>query len=233
MLRVLTPPRVRGFEYLDDPNVDPRVVRRSIADVATSNRFFGGTHAVLAELEPLLRKHDALTLLDVGSGAGDITASAQERAARRNVRVSSFAIDSAEALAPVSKRRGNVALCGDARKLPFPDRSMDVVVCSQVLHHFANDEATKVILEMNRVARELVIVSDIRRSWFAAAGIWLASFPLRFHPVSRHDGVVSVMRGFTTSELRELVWSAIGRKPAVRRHPLFRVTACWNPRAHD
>jgi SAM-dependent methyltransferase len=222
---------VRGFEYLDDPNVDPRVVRRSIADVATSNRFFGGTHAVLAELGPLLRKRDELTLLDVGSGAGDITASAQSLAARRDVRISSFAIDSAEELAPVSRHRGNVALCGDARRLPFSDRSVDVVVCSQVLHHFANDEAVKVILEMDRVAREMVIVSDLRRSWFAAAGIWLASFPLRFHPVSRHDGVVSVMRGFTTSELRELVWSAIGRKPEVRRHPLFRITACWNPRS--
>ena len=229
-MRVLTPKRVRGFEYLDDPNVDPRVVRRSLADVATSNRFFGGTHAVLAELEPLLRKRDELTLLDVGSGAGDISASALNRAKRRQVRIASFAIDSAEELAPVSRRRGNLALCGDARKLPFADRSVDVVVCSQVLHHFHNDEAVKVILEMNRVAREMVIVSDIRRSWFAAAGIWLASFPLNFHPVSRHDGVVSVMRGFTTSELRDLVWSAIGRKPAVRRHPLFRVTACWNPR---
>lgn len=230
-MRVLTPPRVRGFEYLDDPNVDPRLMRRSIADVTTSNRFFGGTHAVLAELGPLFRKRDALSLLDVGSGAGDISASAQRLAAQRKVRLSSFAIDSAEALAPVSRRRGNVALCGDARRLPFADRSMDVVVCSQVLHHFDNDEALKVILEMDRVARAMVIVSDIRRSWFAAAGIWLASFPLRFHPVSRHDGVVSVMRGFTAGELRDLVWSAIGRKPRVRRHPLFRITACWTPRA--
>lgn len=230
-MRVLTPPRVRGHEYLDDPNVDPRLMRRSIADVTTSNRFFGGTHAVLAELDPLFQTRDEITLLDVGSGAGDITASAQQLASRRKVRMSSFAIDSSEALAPVSRHRGNVALCGDARRLPFADRSIDVVVCSQLLHHFANDDAVNVILEMNRVARDMVIVSDIRRSWFAAAGIWLASFPLRFHPVSRHDGVVSVMRGFTTGELRELVWGAIGRKPQVRRHPLFRITACWNPRA--
>ena len=228
-MRVLTPPRVRGTEYLDDPNVDPRIVRRSLMDVVRSNRFFGGTSAALAELRPLFRNGRTITLLDVGSGAGDISATARKLAERRKVILSSFAVDSAEELAPLSRRRGNVALCGDARALPFRDRSVDVVLCSQTLHHFPDEEAVQVILELERVAKERVIISDIRRSWLAAAGIWMASFPLRFHPVSRHDGVVSVMRGFTTSELRELVWSAIGRRPQVHRRPLFRVTASWSP----
>jgi len=80
---------------------------------------------------------------------------------------------------------------------------------------------------MARVARRCVIVSDIRRSWLAAAGIWLASFLLRFHPVSRHDGVTSVMRGFTVDELSLLVGEALGGAAQVRRHPGFRVTASW------
>lgn len=229
-MRVLTPPRVRGIEYLDDPGIDPGLVTRSLADVVRSNRFFGGTSAAIAELCPLFQSGRAMTLLDVGAGAGDIAATARQLASERQVALSSFTIDSAEELAPVSRHRGNVVLCGDARSLPFPDRSMDVVLCSQTLHHFADEEAVRVILELDRVARERVIVSDIRRSWFAAAGIWMASYPLHFHPVSRHDGVVSVMRGFTTAELRQLVWSAIGRRPQVRRRPLFRVTASWSPR---
>ena len=230
-MRVLTPPRVRGVEYLDDPNIDPRLVRRSLRDVVRSNHFFGGTSAALAELRPLFSEGRTLTLLDVGSGAGDISATARMLAERKKVRLTSFAADSAEELAPLSRRRGNLALCGDALSLPFPDRSVDIVLCSQTLHHFADEEATRVILELDRVARERVVISDIRRSWFAAAGIWMASYPLRFHPVSRHDGVVSVMRGFTTGELRQLVWSAIGRRPHVRRRPLFRVTASWSPRS--
>ncbi len=230
-MRVLTPPRVRGVEFLDDRAVDPGVVRRSLADIVRSNQLFGGTSAAMAELRPLLRESRTLTLLDVGSGAGDIAATAREVAARTQVTLSSFAIDASECLAPVSRRRGNLVVCGDARSLPFPDRSIDVVLCSQTLHHFPDDEAIRVILELDRVARKRVIVSDLRRSWLAAAGIWMASYPLRFHPVSRHDGVVSVMRGFTTGELRQLVWSAVGRRPQVRRRPLFRVTACWSPGA--
>ena len=74
-----------------------------------------------------------------------------------------------------------------------------------------------------------MLVVPLRRSWLAAAGIWLASYPLRFHPVSRHDGVVSVLRGFTRSELHELVHAATRAAPAVRSRVGFRVTAVWTP----
>ena len=85
-------------------------------------------------------------------------------------------------------------------------------MCSQVLHHFSASEAAKLLREMDRVARVRVVVSDLRRSWIAAAGLWLVSFPLRFHAVSRHDGVVSVMRGFTPEELADTVKDAVARK---------------------
>ena len=44
----------------------------------------------------------------------------------------------------------------------------------------------------------------------AVAGLWLVSFPLGFHRVSRHDGVVSILRGFEASELSNLVQQAVG-----------------------
>ena len=50
MPSLLTPRRRRGREYLDEPGVDARVVRRSLADVARANALFGGTRAVLVEL---------------------------------------------------------------------------------------------------------------------------------------------------------------------------------------
>ena len=106
-----------------------------------------------------------------------------------------------------------------------------MVTCSQVLHHFADDEAAAVLRELDRVARVRVIVADLRRSWLAVAGIWAASFPLRFHPVSRHDGMVSVLRGFTAAELEARVVDAIGAPADVRRRLGFRVTASWAPRA--
>ena len=103
-------------------------------------------------------------------------------------------------------------------------------MCSQLLHHFERERGMVLLRELDRVARRRVIVSDLRRSWIAAAGIWAASFPLRFHPVSRHDGVVSVMRGFTPKELREMIGSAVNTTPVIRKRLGFRTTASWEPR---
>jgi SAM-dependent methyltransferase len=232
---LLTPPRRRGVEILDDPSVDPRLVRRSLADVARSNALFGGTRAVVREIRRTLRalapSHTELTLLDVGTGAGDIPRSAERAARSRGVRLTTIGLDESETLAVATRPGLTAGIRGDARALPVADRGVDIAICSQVLHHFRDDDALDVIRELDRVARLRVIISDIRRSWMAAGGIWIASFPLGFHPVSRHDGVVSVMRGFTPGELSELVAAAIGRPPVVRRRIGFRVTASWTPEA--
>lgn len=227
----LTPGRRRGVEKLDVPGVPATVVRQSLADVARANALFGGTRAVLAELRPLLAAAEgrALTLLDVGTGAADIGVAARNLARRHGVGLSVIGVDVSLRLATQAARRLDSALAADALALPFADRSVDIVVCSQLLHHFTEREIHSVLRELNRVARVRVVISDLRRSWIAAAGIWLASFPLRFHPVSRHDGVLSVLRGFTPVELSMHVFRATGTSPFVVRRVGWRLTAAWTP----
>ena len=230
MRSILTPPRMRGLEILDDPDVDPEVVTRSLADVVRSNSLFGGLSSAIDELKGALKEVlPEATLLDVGTGLGDIPCRAREVAREMGVDLTTVGLDSALELARASRPSLTLAVCGDALRLPFADHSVDIVMCSQVLHHFAGADALELLREMNRVARVRVIVSDLRRSWIAAAGLWLVSFPLRFHAVSRHDGVVSVMRGFTPDELMDTVREAVARKAVVHCRRAFRVTTSWVP----
>lgn len=211
--------------------MDGELLARSLADVARANALFGGTRAVLVEVELALGELGcrAATLLDIGTGIGDIPARVREVAERRGIALTTFGVEASEPLARAARCARLPTVRADARVLPFPDRSVDIVMCSQVLHHFDRAGGIALLAEMNRVARHRAIVSDIRRSWLAAAGIWLASFPLGFHPVSRHDGVVSVLRGFTRGELREMVRTAVGRLPRAHYRLGFRATASWAP----
>lgn len=235
MAALLLPRRRRGFEYLDDPGVDGSVTVRSLADVARSNELFGGTSAALAELRIAMRElrregeRGEVILLDVGTGIGDIPASARALAEHTGTRLRTLGVDASETLARAAACEVFPTARADALALPFGDDSVDIAMCSQVLHHFDGERAIALLRELDRVARRRVIVSDLRRSWLAAAGIWLASYPLRFHPVSRHDGVVSVLRGFTRDELRSMVASAVGREARVRYRFGFRATAVWTP----
>ena len=225
---MLVPRRRRGFEHLDDPDTPPALRERSLRDVRRANTLLGGTNAVLAELARLFPMLGArATLLDVGTGLADIPFRAADRARRYGVTLTPFVVDEAESLLRASRLRVDAGVCADARQLPFADASVEVVTCSQVLHHFPDEEIPVVLRELQRVARRYVVVSDLRRSWLAAAGFWTVTWPLGFHAVTRHDGVTSVLRGFTTDELARHVRHATDRAPDVRRHPGFRVTATW------
>jgi SAM-dependent methyltransferase len=227
---MLTPRRGRGVEHLDDPSTDDALRERSLRDVRRSNLLLGGGWAVLREVErllPLLGEH--ATLLDVGTGLADIPAAVRRLANRSGVQLTAYGVDEAASLARTNRALLDASICADARRLPFHDTSIDLVTCSQVLHHFPDEEIPAVLRELTRVARRAVIVSDIRRSWIAAAGFWLVAWPLGFHRVTRHDGVISVLRGFTPHELSAHVSGATGRTATVRRQLGFRVTATWAP----
>jgi SAM-dependent methyltransferase len=229
-MSLLTPPRRYGREILEDPEIDDTLVVRSIGDVVRSNKFFHGTGAVLAELGSVFPKLGSeATLLDVGTGLGDIPEKARHAAKRHGISLQTIGFDAEYILVHTALPRLSHGVCGDARMLPFADNSIDVVTCSQVLHHFRDDDATALLREATRVARVAVVISDIRRSWAAAAGFWAVSFPLGFHPITRHDGVLSVMRGFTTTELTETIRTAVGIAPPVRRRLGWRVTTHWTP----
>jgi SAM-dependent methyltransferase len=226
----LTPSRRRGVEYLDAADVDPAVRVRSHRDIALANTLFGGTRALdhaLRELAPSLPR--SITLLDVGGGPGITVRHATTLLGALGITAHGVSLDVSEELLHSATSREVSGIRACARALPFGDGSIDVAICSLLLHHFEGPDLLTVLAELDRVTRERVLVFDLRRSWAAVAGLWAASFPLAFHPVSRHDGVTSILRGFTGDELRSLIERATGACPEVERYLGFRLAASWRP----
>jgi len=224
-----TPARRRGVEVMDDPATPAQLRERAMADLVRSNRLFGGTRSALLAVRSVIpRLPPSATILDVGTGLADIPKRIQREAQRTGVTLHAFGLDVSESLLRDAKGRLAGAVVGHALCLPLADRSVDVVTCSQVLHHFEDADARRVVAELHRVSRGWVIVSDLRRSWLAAGGFWLASVALRFHAVTRQDGVASVLRGFTPSELASVVSEAVGIRPVIRGGAFWRLSATWS-----
>lgn len=229
MLERLTPARQRGLEILDDPATPPRIRERAMADLVRSNALLGGTRAAMQALRPVIAALPSrAVLLDVGTGLADIPSRAAGEASRLGKALTVIGIDNADCLVRHARARlSGGALVANAMRLPLADGSVDVALCSQLLHHFADGDAVDVIAELHRVSRHYVVICDLQRSWFAAAGWCLASQALLFHPVTQRDGVTSVMRGFTVEELRSLVARAANVEPIVRRGVFWRLSATW------
>jgi ubiquinone/menaquinone biosynthesis C-methylase UbiE len=144
------------------------------------------------------------------------------------VRLRLIGLERHPAAARESARGGLLALLGDGAELPFRRGAVDLVLCAKVLHHVRGEPARRLLAELDRVASRGVVVADIKRSALAAAAIWLASYPMRFHPATRRDSVISVLRGYTRSELSGMCRAA-GVRAEVRSHPGYCLTAAWRP----
>jgi SAM-dependent methyltransferase len=218
-----------GSEALDRPGGPTVVVEATLHDIARVNAWLGGRAAAAFGLDTLLqgtRGGPPLTLLDVGAGGGDIARHLVRHAARRGVVLAPLAVERHPVAARLCLREGVTAAVADGASLPFADRSVDVVLASQLLHHLTPESGAVLLGELSRVARVGVIVADLRRHPIAAIGFWLTAQAMGLHPVTRRDGVTSVRRGFTRAELSDLLGVA-GVSGAVHRRPGYRLVAVW------
>ena len=169
-----------------------------------------------------------LTVLDIGCGAGDLAAKTVAWGARRGLEIVPLGLERHRTAAALARRQRIATLLGCAGQLPIRDKSVDIVLASQLIHHLTPEAIVAFCQAADRLARLGVVIADLRRSPWAMAGFWLGSRALRFDAATRADGLTSVRRGFHTGELRQLLARA-GVPAQVERSAGFRLVATWQP----
>lgn len=216
-------------EILDDPAADPALVRRMLRDITRSNRWFGGCHAVRWGLARLFDREDRggrFVVCDIGTGAGDLPRDAARWARARGMTFTTIGLERIPAAAALARSTGMPIVLGCATALPFAPQSVDVVMMSQVAHHFERKQAAALFAACSRIARRGVVVADLRPSHAYALAFQVGARLLRMHPATRIDGITSIARGFTTDTLRDLVTES-GYAAQVTNLPFARVSAVW------
>ena len=219
-----------GVETLDDPTTDPALVVRMLGDIALANRWFGGTATVRAGLAWLLGAEDqgrTLTLLDVGTGAGDLPLDAMRFAFGRGVTLRVIGLERIPAAAQLAQRAGVATMLGCAGAIPLGPRSVDIVLVSQVAHHLDDAAVVRLFADCTTIARRGVIIADLRPSRWAGFAFRVGGAVLGLHRTSVADGVTSLRRGFTPDRLRTLVERAHDYPMHLTIRPFARILACW------
>jgi ubiquinone/menaquinone biosynthesis C-methylase UbiE len=205
-----------AVELLDGPLDDPAALAGNLRDLRRINRWLGGSSLSAAAIDALSAHRAEMTLLDVGTGGGDIPRALLRWAERRGRRLSVVGIDSrpevvaaARVAEPRDSSAGRLELhVGDGRSLPYPDRSFDVAHASLVLHHLAPPAASELLREMARVARLGVVINDLHRGRLGWLGAWLVGHLLTANRYTRHDAPLSVRRAYRAEEMSALLRAA-------------------------
>jgi hypothetical protein len=190
-------------ELLDADGVSSSEAEASLADIEWVHRWLGGRALFRRRLLPLLKslpaRQGALSVLDLGCGSGHVGRDILAAAAEAGARVRVFGLDRKTSHARLAAR--GTAVVADTFRLPFGDRSVDVVLSTLFLHHFSPGEAATLLAESRRVAASAIVVLDLTRHRLALAAISVVG-PVAFRSrLSVADGKTSVRQAYTSGEI--------------------------------
>lgn len=213
--------RSQEKEVIDFPeSMSAQEVEGMLGELRLVNRWLGGSRAGLAPLGKWiqnLRAKRSVQILDVGSGGADIPRDLAAWGRAHGVEVCVTALDNNLQACRVAKHDSQgfpeiAVLQADVHQLPFADKRFDLSVCSAFLHHFSQSEIVSILRGLARVSRSGVIINDLHRHRLAYWGIRLLTILFSRSAAVRHDGPLSVRKGFRRSDLEGILQQAgLGR----------------------
>lgn len=229
-------------ELMDGPGLaDPALHARVLADLAGVNRLTRTHEPVLQFLERAWRtrpRDEAVSVLDVGSGHGDLLRAIWRLARQqgRTVRLQGLDLHPHSTLAaqqatPVAMGIGFITGDVFVHRLPEP---VDYIVSSQLAHHLDDNQLLHLLNWLDGHADAGWCIADLRRHWLPWLGFRLLARLAGWHPVVRIDGTRSIARACTPDEWHALLARA-GVAASVQRHLPFRLTVqkLADPRAQS
>jgi 2-polyprenyl-3-methyl-5-hydroxy-6-metoxy-1,4-benzoquinol methylase len=187
---------------------------RSAAELAAFFRALGRINRLFVFAEPFQRSLPSLldgacrsaSILDLGAGDGSLGRVLSNWAEQRGWQWSVTNLDLSVDALRLNPAGRNIA--GSVLALPFRASSFDAVIASQMTHHLSDAETLQHLAEAWRVARHVVVLSDLHRNAALYATLWVVFRLLRFPAIISSDGLLSVERGWRVPELHTLATAA-------------------------
>lgn len=217
-------------ERIDIGDYTSAEYERFLEEIRFINQRLGDRSALerslLAEIERLDLKE--FSVLDVGAGTGELLAVVAQFAEGSGRTATLVGLDLnelsiREVAAEAMRCRAIRPVKGDALALPFSDNAFDFAFCSLFTHHLSDAQIPLALREMRRVAGRGIVVIDLERSATAWLLYQLFCLVYRISPLVRHDGSLSIRKGFTVTEMEAMGNAAGLAGLSVSKHSPFRI----------
>jgi 2-polyprenyl-3-methyl-5-hydroxy-6-metoxy-1,4-benzoquinol methylase len=165
------------------------------------------------------RQGRAISIIDVGSGGGDMLRRIRKWMRRRNLSGDLTGVD----LNPLSRQSAERVTPADmqirhetSNIFSFdPARKADFIISCNFTHHLSEPELIRFIQWMETHARRGWFINDLHRHWLPYYFIKSVFNALPFNRMMRSDGPISITRSFRAGDWRRILGAA--GVPAERR----------------
>jgi SAM-dependent methyltransferase len=226
-------------ELLDSPEVPAQLLVRNLRELDFLNRKTGGHRVSLEGIKMLVTDREkSYHIVDLGCGSGDLLRYIADWAFKNRVKVKLTGVDvQPDAISYLKEKSAGYpeisAVAADYKAYLDEHSGMDILVCSLFCHHLDNSELLWLLNKINVQSDTGFVINDLQRTplaYYAAAAMTTL---LGGSSLSRHDGPVSVLRGFKKEELQVLFQNAGVKQYLIRRRPFFRLLAVGGKTFHE
>jgi SAM-dependent methyltransferase len=203
--------RALAEELMDDPALDAGTYTRVLHDLAKVNTVTMARRPTLDFLERAVGKRSSFSLLDVGFGDGDMLRAVGRWGRSRGIEARLVGIDLNDRSVAAAREATPAGLGIEYRPGDYADlagQGWDCVISSLVAHHMTRPQLVAFLRFMEREACVGWLVNDLHRHGFAYSGWPLLSGLMRWHPIVRHDGHLSIARSYRPPEWPPLLAEA-------------------------
>ena len=235
VLSVLKPLSKRADrpELMDDAQAGGPELSAALSQLRVLNRLFHASGPTIYGVEQLWKaagKPRSLRVLDVGCGSGDVNRSllrwADKRQILMTIRLVDASVEACEAARDLHREEPRITIVhADLFQLGDLGESADIVTATQLLHHFHGEQLLSAVQSLTSAAKLGVVINDIHRHWAAWVAVWGVSRLMPGNRYIRHDGPLSVAKGFRAADWEKLAADLPATQLKYSWRPLFRYAA--------
>ena len=208
MIRFSNTERSSQTEIMDDSDFQDPELKNLLGDLKRVNKWLGGNKITLDGIEKLLReypKSKPIKIIDIGCGDGELLRKCAEYGKKNNREFELFGIDFNENILEFAQKKSvgipnlkfkKVDVFLEEKLIP----NCDIALCTLFLHHFNNEKIDKLLNILLKKSSIGLVINDLHRSKLAFNLFKIASKLFLQTKTAKHDGLVSIARGFKKEE---------------------------------
>ncbi len=208
-MSISTQYRTEAPEIMDDFAMEGEILSDALDKIASINQLLGGNSITIDGIKILLDEKDKAVvykIIDIGCGNGDMLRKIADFGIENNFNFQLKGIDANQYTINYAKKLSdlypNIAYsCVNIFDKSFDNLTYDIALLTLTLHHFSEDEILSLLEKINKMSKIGIVINDLQRSKVAYRLFQILAKVCRLNKMSKEDGLVSILRGFTNQDL--------------------------------
>jgi SAM-dependent methyltransferase len=222
--------RSQQLEIMDDLDFQGEEMKNLLGDLKYVNKWLGGNKVTLDGIEKLLRgnsKKEPITILDIGCGDGQLLRNCAKYAENNGLKLKCIGLDFNKNILEYAENQSKdfpnikfqkVDVFLEEELIP----NCDIAVCTLFLHHFSDESIAELLKILLKKSNNGLVINDLQRSRIAFNLFKIVSNLFLKTDTAKHDGLVSIARGFKKDELEHISKKIPNQKSEIHWRWAFR-----------